>query len=320
MPRVIVTEPVHEDALALLRAAGWTVEGPGAALTPAEALLVRTQTVPPEAVAGFKVISKHGTGVDNIPLEAAKAAGVTVMNTPGANAAAVAEQTLMLMLAMARDLTGQLAGTRQGVTGLEGRRLLVVGFGETGRRVVQAAMMLGLQVTVLAPRPDQVASSGARVAEDLQSALRQTDILSLHCPLTPLTQGMIGAAELALLPPGALVVNVARGGLIDEAALADALHSGHLGGLPVSAHRLSLQPDWPKQLLCTFAWQTICWLASNRPTVQPAPRQQQTHARSSSRSSYFRPGLPKQALGMPALPTARGCRRRHCSRSSLENP
>ena len=230
MPRVIVTEPVHEDALALLRAAGWTVEGPGAALTPAEALLVRTQAVPPEAVAGFKMISKHGTGVDNIPLEAAKAAGVTVMNTPGANAAAVAEQTLMLMLAMARDLTGQLAGTRQGVTGLEGRRLLVVGFGETGRRVVQAAMMLGLQVTVPTPRPDQVASSGARAAQDLQSALRQTDILSLHCPLTPLTQGMIGAAELALLPPGALVVNVARGGLIDEAALADALHSGHLGG------------------------------------------------------------------------------------------
>ena len=230
MPRVIVTEPVHEDALALLRTAGWTVEGPGAALTPAEALLVRTQAVPPEAVAGFKMISKHGTGVDNIPLEAAKAAGVTVMNTPGANAAAVAEQTLMLMLAMARDLTGQLAGTRQGVTGLEGRRLLVVGFGETGRRVVQAAMMLGLQVTVLTPRPDQVASSGARAAQDLQSALRQTDILSLHCPLTPLTQGMIGAAELALLPPGALVVNVARGGLIDEAALADALHSGHLGG------------------------------------------------------------------------------------------
>ena len=230
MPRVIVTEPVHEDALALLRAAGWTVEGPGAALTPAEALLVRTQAVPPEAVGGFKMISKHGTGVDNIPLEAAKASGVTVMNTPGANAAAVAEQTLMLMLAMARDLTGQLAGTRQGVTGLEGRRLLVVGFGETGRRVVQAAMMLGLKVTVLTPRPDQVASSGARAAQDLQSALRQTDILSLHCPLTPLTQGMIGAAELALLPPGALVVNVARGGLIDEAALADALHSGHLGG------------------------------------------------------------------------------------------
>ena len=237
MPRVIVTEPVHEDALALLRAAGWTVEGPGAALTPAEALLVRTQAVPPEAVAGFKMISKHGTGVDNIPLEAAKAAGVTVMNTPGANAAAVAEQTLMLMLAMARDLTGQLAGTRQGVTGLEGRRLLVVGFGETGRRVVQAAMMLGLQVTVLAPRPDQVASSGARAAQDLQSALRQTDILSLHCPLTPLTQGMIGAAELALLPPGALVVNVARGGLIDEAALADALHSGHLGGAALDVTR-----------------------------------------------------------------------------------
>lgn len=242
MPRVIVTEPVHEDALALLRDAGWTVEGPGAGLRPAEALLVRTQVIPPSAVAGFTVISKHGTGVDNIPLDAARAAGVTVMNTPGANAAAVAEQTLLLMLALARDLPGQMAGRRAAVTGMEGRRLLVVGFGETGRRVVQAALALGLQVTVLTPRPDQVASSGARAAEDLHSALRQTDILSLHCPLTPQTQGMIGAAELALLPPGGLVVNVARGGLIDEAALADALHSGHLGGAALDVTQVEPLP------------------------------------------------------------------------------
>ena len=242
MPRVIVTEPVHEDALALLRDAGWTVEGPGAALMPAEALLVRTQVIPPEAIAGFTVISKHGTGVDNIPLDAARAAGVTVMNTPGANAAAVAEQTLLLMLALARDLPGQMAGRRAAVTGLEGRRLLVVGFGETGRRVVQAALALGLQVTVLTPRPDQAAASGAHAANDLHSALRQTDILSLHCPLTPQTKDMIGAAELALLPPGALVVNVARGGLIDEAALADALHSGHLGGAALDVTQVEPLP------------------------------------------------------------------------------
>ena len=246
MPRVIVTEPVHEDALALLRDAGWTVEGPGTALMPAEALLVRTQVIPPEAIAGFTVISKHGTGVDNIPLDAARAAGVTVMNTPGANAAAVAEQTLLLMLALARDLPGQMAGRRAAVTGMEGRRLLVVGFGETGRRVVQAALALGLQVTVLTPRPDQAAASGAHAANDLHSALRQTDILSLHCPLTPQTKDMIGAAELALLPPGALVVNVARGGLIDEAALADALHSGHLGGAALDVTQVEpLPPDDP---------------------------------------------------------------------------
>jgi D-3-phosphoglycerate dehydrogenase len=184
--------------------------------------------------------------VDNIPLEAAKAAGVTVMNTPGANAAAVAEQTLLLMLALARDLTGQMAGRRAAVTGLEGRRLLVVGFGESGRRVVQAALALGLQVTVLTPRPDQAAASGAHAANDLHSALRQTDILSLHCPLTPQTKDMIGAAELALLPPGALVVNVARGGLIDEAALADALHSGHLGGAALDVTQVEpLPPDDP---------------------------------------------------------------------------
>lgn len=242
MPRVIVTEPVHDDALALLRDAGWTIDGPGAALAPAEALLVRTQVVPPEAVAGFMVISKHGTGVDNIPLEAAKAAGVTVMNTPGANAAAVAEQTLMLMLALARDLPGQMAGRRAAVTGLEGRHLLVVGFGETGRRVTQAALGIGLQVTVFTPRPDQVASSGARAAEDLHGALRHADILTLHCPLTPDTRGMIGSAELALLPPGALVINVARGGLIDETALAGALHSGHLGGAALDVTQVEPLP------------------------------------------------------------------------------
>jgi D-3-phosphoglycerate dehydrogenase len=246
MPRVIVTEPVHDDALALLRDAGRTIDGPGAALAPAAALPVRRQTVPPEAVAGFKVISKHGTGVDNMPLEAARAAGVTVMNTPGANAAAVAGQALMLMLALAHDLPGQMAGRRQAVSGLEGRRLLIVGFGETGRRVVQAALGIGLQVTVLAPRPDQLASCGARVAEDLHSALRQADLLTLHCPLTAQTRGMIGAAELALLPPGALVINLARGGLVDEAALAVALRSGGLGGAARDVTCVEpLQPDDP---------------------------------------------------------------------------
>ena len=246
MPRVIVTEPVHEDALALLRAAGWTVEGPGAALASAEALLVRTRVVPPEAVGGFGMISKHGTGVDNIALEAARAAGVTVMNTPGANAAAVAEQTLMLMLALARDLPGQIAGDRPVVTGLEGRRLLVVGFGDTGRRVAQAASVFGMAVTVLGRRPDLAAPAGICVAQDLHDALRHTDILTLHCPLTAQTKGMVGAAELALLPPGALVINVARGGLIDEAALADALHSGHLGGAALDVTQAEpLPPDDP---------------------------------------------------------------------------
>jgi D-3-phosphoglycerate dehydrogenase / 2-oxoglutarate reductase len=221
MPRVIVTEPVHDDALALLRDAGWEVHGPGAPLAPAEALLVRVAPVPAEHVGLFNVISKHGTGVDNIALDAARAAGVAVLNTPGANAAAVAEQTLMLMLALARDLPGQMVGQTRGVRGLEGRRLLIVGRGETGERVGQLAYEFHMHTIW------HLRHSGR---EALHAALEQTDILSLHCPLTEHTRGLIGAEELALLPQGALVINVARGGLVDEAALVAALTSGHLGG------------------------------------------------------------------------------------------
>ena len=226
MPRVIVTEPVHEQALEMLRSAGWKVLGPGADLAPADALLVRTRAVSSESVGLFRLISKHGVGVDNIALDAARAKGVAVMNTPGANSAAVAEQTIMLMLALARDLAGQEQAARLGrrvaaIGGLEGRRLLVVGQSETGRRVAGFAAAFGMTVATVAAR------SGV---EKLRAALPEVDVLSLHCALSPQTKGLIGAAELALLPRGAFVVNVARGGLVKEDALVDALESGHLGG------------------------------------------------------------------------------------------
>ena len=235
MPSVLVTEPVHEDALALLCDAGFRVLQAGDALEPADALLVRVRPVPAADVGKFRLISKHGVGVDNIDMAAARAAGVAVMNTPGANSGAVAEQALMLMLALARDLPAQEAAARTGaraprVAGLEGRRLLVVGYGASGARLCALARALGMAVTVSTRRPQVPLAEGFDVAPDLDAALTQADFLSLHCPLTPETRGLLTAPRLAALPQGALVINCARGGLIDEAALAAALVSGHLGG------------------------------------------------------------------------------------------
>ena len=261
--RVVVTEPVHPDALALLAGAGCAVAylpalaatEADAALRSAEAILVRIRPVPAALMAPpLRLVVKHGTGVDNIPLAAAKAAGVAVMNTPGANAQAAAEHTLALILALAKALPAMQATVAAGrrtdpacrVIDLADARLLLVGYGAIARRVGALATAFGMAVTVHSPRlTGAQTAEGWAVAPDLRAALPGTDILSLHCPLTPATRRMIGAGELALLPPGALVVNTARGGIIDEAALAAARH---LGGIALDATEVEpLPPDHPLQ-------------------------------------------------------------------------
>lgn len=237
--RVLVTEAIHDDALALLRDAGWQVIGPGidpnAPMQAADALLVRVRKLDPKDISLFSMISKHGAGVDNIPMTAAETAGVAVMNTPGANAAAVAEQALMLMLALSRNLDGQRAAAAQGqpaprVQGLEGRRLLVVGFGASGQRLAALAKAMGMAVTIHSRDLKAARHAGYPVETAFLAGLAQADMISLHCPLTPATTGLLDAKALALLPKGAMVINCARGGLLDEAALIAALDSGHLGG------------------------------------------------------------------------------------------
>ncbi|MDG1282068.1 MAG: NAD(P)-dependent oxidoreductase [Pseudorhodobacter sp.] len=232
---VCVTEAVHEDALELLRENGFDLIEAATSLPKADALLVRIRPVQAAEVAQFEVISKHGVGVDNIPLAAAKAAGVAVMNTPGANSGAVAEQALMLMLALARDLDAQRAASGAAlppprVAGLEGRRLLIVGFGASGKKLAALASALGMKVVVHSRSMNDARHAGYGVAPNLAAALPKADIVSLHCPLTEMTRHMLNAEMLALLPKGSYVINCARGGLIDEAALADALTSGALGG------------------------------------------------------------------------------------------
>lgn len=297
MADVHLTEPIHPEAEARLRGAGLTLShGPDpGAMAAARAWLVRTAQVPAAAIAAaprLQIVSKHGVGIDNIAIEAAQARGLWVTNTPGANAGAVAEHTLMLMLALARKTRAMDASARHGFAGrdaigpvdLAGRRVLIGGFGAIGRRVARLCAAFEMQVTVYHRRLG-AAEAGYAVTHDLAAALPDTDILSLHLPLTPETDGMIGAAELAALPAGAIVINTGRGGVVDEAALvAAAPRLGGIGldvfaeeplrpddpllGLPnalLSPHAAALSPDAFRKMGLMAAENVLSVLSGGRP-------------------------------------------------------
>ena len=178
----------------------------------------------------LKLISIWGTGTDNVDLPAAAARGVTVTNTPGANAIAVAEHTVALMLAVAKQLVPADQAMRQGgwprnlVPQLRGKRLGLVGTGLIGREVAAMARGLGMEVVAWTFHPSaRLADSlGLRYVE-LDELLRTSDIVSLHLRATPETRHFLNRARLAMLKPGAILVNTARGALIDEAALVECL-------------------------------------------------------------------------------------------------
>jgi D-3-phosphoglycerate dehydrogenase len=183
-----------------------------------------------EACPKLKLISIWGTGTDNVDLPAAAARGVTVTNTPGANAIAVAEHTVALMLAAAKQLASADQAMRQGgwprnlVPQLRGKRLGLVGTGLIGREVAAMARGLGMEVVAWTFHPSaRLADSlGLRYVE-IDELLRTSDIVSLHLRATPETRHFLNRARLAMLKPGAILVNTARGALIDEAALVDCL-------------------------------------------------------------------------------------------------
>ncbi|WP_313739820.1 2-hydroxyacid dehydrogenase [Pseudomonas sp.] len=197
-----------------------------------------------------QLILVAATGTNNVDLKAARAQGVTVCNCQGYGTPSVAQHTLALLLALATRLCdyqravadGRWAAARQfclldfPIVELEGKTLGLLGHGELGSAVARLAEAFGMRVL-----SGQVPGRPARDDRlPLAELLPQVDALTLHCPLTEQTRNMLGAAELALLKPGALVVNTARGGLIDEQALADALRSGHLGGAATDV--LSVEP------------------------------------------------------------------------------
>lgn len=187
-----------------------------------------------EASAKLRVVSKHGTGIDTIDSEAAKRRGIAVKAATGANAPAVAEHTWALILACAKNVpaldvrmhAGHWDKATHKSLELRGRTLGLVGLGAIGARVAAVGIAMGM--TVIAHDPFAKAAPEGVDLLPLADVIAGSDVLSLHCPLTKDNANMLNAATLATMRPGAIVVNTARGGLIDEAALEAALRSGAL--------------------------------------------------------------------------------------------
>ncbi|MEH3062453.1 MAG: hydroxyacid dehydrogenase [Methylobacterium radiotolerans] len=256
MPKVIISEFMDEAAIAAELAGldvqydPGLVDRPGdlaAAVAGADALIVRnrTQVRGPllEAARDLKVVGRLGVGLDNIDVPACRARGIAVYPATGANDGAVAEYvvaTAMLLLRGAYGATARVAaGTwpRNALMGREiaGKRLGLVGFGSIARETARRAAALGMTVAAHDPFVDAGdpvwnPATGPVQSQALDALIAQSDVLSLHVPLTDQTRGLIDAAALARMPAGAILINAARGGVVDEAAVAQALRSGHLGG------------------------------------------------------------------------------------------
>jgi D-3-phosphoglycerate dehydrogenase len=213
------------------------------ALADAEAVIVRSQPrVDAEALEHaprLRVIGRGGMGVDNIDLERATQRGVLVVNAPRDNIDSAAEHTFALLLAVARRIPAFDRGLREGRWEKEalGRELIgktigVVGLGKVGQRVARMAQGFGMNVLAFDPfvSPEQFRQAGARRADAVEDLLREADVVTLHVPRPHAGGVLLDRARIALLKPGAIVVNTARGGLVDEAALEEALSSGRLWG------------------------------------------------------------------------------------------
>lgn len=216
---------------------------------PVDAVISRTVRLSARAIAAcptLKVISKHGVGVSNIEVEAATARGIPVYVTPGANAQSVAEMTLGLMFAAARRIgwmdaelhAGRWSRAQDGIE-LHGKTLGLVGFGQIGQRVATVCLALGMDVVAFDPALAGGKSplDGVRLVPSLDAMLPLVDVLSLHVPLNGHTRDMLGAAQFEAMRRGAILVNTARGEVIEEPALVAALESGqlHAAGLDTMA-------------------------------------------------------------------------------------
>ena len=221
-----------------------------------DALITRSRTTVNlellEAGPNLKVIGRGGVGVDNIDVDAASRRGVLILNAPEANTASAAELAITLMLAACRGIARSDAQIRLGLwdrrfLGREvaGKTLGIVGLGRIGSQVAQKALGLKMRVSAFDPYLPEARFTqlGVTRAQNLDALLAMADVLTVHTPLNDETRGMIGAEQLARLPEGGVVVNAARGGIVDEAALADALEQRRLFAAGIDVY--SIEPPPP---------------------------------------------------------------------------
>jgi D-3-phosphoglycerate dehydrogenase len=248
--KVVVAEKISSSAMALLKEADWTLIAPdqldgklAEQLETADALIVRSAVQVDAALLEhakkLRVIGRAGVGVDNIDLDAATRKGIAVMNTPGANAVAVAEQTLGVMLAMARHLSRADALMHAGKwekkslqgTELRAKTLGIIGLGRIGMEVARRARSFGMEIIAHDPFVSVAIAKqeNIRIAS-LDEVYAAADYLTLHVGLTPQTTGMINAESIKKMKKGIRLVNCARGELVDEAALAEGLKQKQVAG------------------------------------------------------------------------------------------
>ncbi|KAB2640676.1 MAG: phosphoglycerate dehydrogenase [Verrucomicrobia bacterium] len=257
--RVLVSDPISEKGVAALRATPELAVDVKTGLKPEEllaiigeyhGLVIRSQTkVTPAVFAAaknLKAIGRAGVGVDNIDRASATEHGVVVMNTPSGNTISTAEHAFTLMLALARNIpqahASIIAGKwdRKSFEGIElhGKRLAIIGMGRIGTEFAKRAQAFGMIVVAYDPflTATRAQSLKVELAESANDALRAADVVTLHIPLTPETKHLLNAERIGLMNPGALIINCARGGLVDEAAARAQLDAGHLAGIALDVY------------------------------------------------------------------------------------
>lgn len=256
-PRILVSDPIAADGLDQLRLTGDVDLVVGASpeelrkhIASADALVVRSETKVTaellEAAPRLKVIGRAGVGVDNIDLEAATNRGILVLNSPAGNTVAAAEHAVGLMFALMRNIPQAYVSMRDGAwdrkkfTGQEmrGKTLGIVGLGKIGSHIAQIASAgIGMRVIGYDPLVTQARAEhiGAQLV-DLDALIAESDILTVHVPITKETKGLIGIDQLRCMKRSARILNVARGGIVDEAALAQAIQEGLVAGAALDVY------------------------------------------------------------------------------------
>jgi D-3-phosphoglycerate dehydrogenase/(S)-sulfolactate dehydrogenase len=316
--RVLVSDDLSPEAIRVLKEAGFEVDVKVGLKPDAleqiiggyDGLAVRSATKVTakllEKATRLKVVGRAGVGVDNVDLEAATRRGVVVMNTPGGSSVTVAELALAMILSLYRHVPAATASVKSGkwekkrFQGHEiaGKTLGVVGIGNIGSVLVERALGMKMRVVAYDPfiTPEAAGKLGAELV-DLETLWREADVISLHVPLTDQTRNLVGASTIAKMKKGAILVNCARGGVVDEKALADGLASGHLGGAALDVFEKE-PPAADHPLFAQDAFVCTPHIGASTEEAQSAV----AVAVAEQLVAYLRDGVVKNAVNAPGLP------------------
>jgi D-3-phosphoglycerate dehydrogenase / 2-oxoglutarate reductase len=314
---IVIADSLPASTADALRAAGWSVDARAGRkpdelardLSNADALIVRSATKVTaallESAPKLRVVARAGTGVDNVDVPAATARGILVMNAAGANSISVAELAVGLMLALARGIPAADASMKRGAwekkglmgVELRGKLLGIVGFGRIGREVASRARAFGMEIVAHDPFIASRAAEAAGVPlVNLDELLERADFLSLHLPALPETRHLLNADRLARCKRGVRIINTARGELVDEKALADAIEAGQVGGAGIDV--FETEPPSDKRL--TQLPQVVA-----TPHIAASTTEAQELVGSEiavNVRDYLQDGIVRNAVNFPAVP------------------